>query len=100
MTPQEFKPHDFWQDIQPPGSFDPGGSFAHFYPATFADGRQLCLPIRQLPHSHHGVASLIVNQASFAVQKALAVDLARRLEPLEPDIVVIATAPPAFIARL
>ena len=34
------------------------------------------------------LASLIINQASFVVQQALADDLARRLAPLRPDIVV------------
>ncbi len=88
MKPHDFKPHDFWQEILPAGSMTADGDFTDFYPATFADGRQLVLPIRQLPHSHHAVASLIINQASFAVQEALAADLARRLAPLAPDIVV------------
>ncbi len=88
MKPDNFKPHDFWQEILPAGSHRVDGGFAEFYPATLADGRQLVLPIRQLPHSHHAVASLIINQASFAVQEALAADLAARLAPLEPDIVV------------
>jgi adenine/guanine phosphoribosyltransferase-like PRPP-binding protein len=88
MMPGEFKPHDFWQEILPPRTIDIGHDFSDFYPATFADGRQLCLPIRQLPGAHHAPASLIVNQASFAVQKALAGDLARLLAPLEPEVVV------------
>jgi hypothetical protein len=34
------------------------------------------------------LASLIINQASFAVQDALATDLAQRIERFEPDVVV------------
>lgn len=88
MTPEDLRPHDFWQEILPAGSHSLPEGFADFYPAELADGRQLCLPIRQLPHSHHAVASLIINQASFAVQAALAADLAERLKPFGPDIVV------------
>ena len=88
MKPPKFEPHDFWQEIYPPLTFDIEGVFSNFYPAGFADGRQLCLPIRQLPNAHHALASLIINQASFVVQRALAEDLARRLAPLQPDIVV------------
>lgn len=86
--PEAMKPHDFWQEILPPGSLSLPEGFTDFYPAVLADGRQLVLPIRQLPHSHHAVASLIINQASFAVQAALADDLAERLTPYAPDIVV------------
>ncbi|MBO3760485.1 phosphoribosyltransferase [Ciceribacter sp. L1K22] len=82
------QPHDFWQDILPPKSFDPARGHADFYPATFADGRQICLPIRPLSDGRHALASLIVNQASFAVVDALAEDLAGRLSPLRPEIVV------------
>ncbi|WP_068118884.1 phosphoribosyltransferase [Tropicimonas marinistellae] len=50
--------------------------------------RQLLLPIRALSDGARGVASLIVNQASFEVLDALADCLADRLKPYDPDIVV------------
>lgn len=80
-------PHDFWQEILPPG---PAAPLQHdgFYTATLADGRCLRLPIRPLPDGRHGLASLIVNQASFAVLDALATDLAARVAEFEPDVVI------------
>lgn len=72
MTPA---PHEFWQELHPAGTFaDTPGTIHHgFYPARLPDGRQLCLPIRVLPGARdRAVASLIVNQASFAVEDALA----------------------------
>jgi adenine/guanine phosphoribosyltransferase-like PRPP-binding protein len=50
---------------------------------------RLVLPIRKLADGLHGLASLIINQASFAVQDALATDFfAQRIERFEPDVVV------------
>ncbi|MDT9150886.1 hypothetical protein RSW37_24460, partial [Escherichia coli] len=63
-------PHQFWQEIHAPGTFADGiaEGFADLYPATLPDGRQVALPIRVLPGGDdRAVASLIVNQASFAV---------------------------------
>jgi len=80
------QPHDFWQTISPPG--DVTAPFGAAYPARLADGRQLMLPIRALADGEHGLASLIVNQASFPVLGALADDLAARLSPFAPDVVV------------
>ncbi len=88
MTAQDFRPQDFWQDILPAGTDVLHRPFTDFYPAAFADGRQLRLPIRKLPQGHHAVASLIINQASFTVQEALAEDLARLLTPHAPDVIV------------
>lgn len=82
------QPHDFWQILHPAETFDGTGPFAEAYPARLADGRQLLLPIRALADGRHGLASLIVNQASFSVLSALADDLAGRLRPFAPDIVV------------
>ncbi len=82
------KPEDYWQELYPPRSFAPGEVFADTYPATLRDGRQLCLPIRPLSDGQHALASLIINQASFAVQDALARDLAGQLLELEPDVIV------------
>lgn len=82
------RPHAFWQDLDPPGSFPVDCGHAHFFPAMLNDGRQLRLPIRPLADGRHALASLIVNQASFAVLDWLATDLAGRLFFFSPDIVV------------
>jgi adenine/guanine phosphoribosyltransferase-like PRPP-binding protein len=82
------QPHDFWQTIHPSDTHGETGPFVDAYPARLADGRQLLLPIRALADGRHGLASLIVNQASFSVLSALADDLAARLRPFSPDIVV------------
>jgi adenine/guanine phosphoribosyltransferase-like PRPP-binding protein len=84
-------PHDFWQSIHPAGSFDPAPAGGHhdLYPATLPDGRQIVLPIRVLPDGEdRAVASLILNQASFAVSDALADAVAAKVRPLDADIVV------------
>lgn len=82
------QPHDFWQVIHPSGVSADAEPFGESFPARFADGRRLLLPIRALSDGRHGLASLIVNQASFVVLSALADDLAARLRPFAPDVVV------------
>lgn len=82
------EPHEFWQEIHAPDTFDTGGPFEEGYPAVLEDGRQIRLPIRALADGHHGLASLIINQSSFTVQDALAHELARHLAPLRPDVIV------------
>jgi adenine/guanine phosphoribosyltransferase-like PRPP-binding protein len=82
------KPHEFWQDIHAPGSFDVTGPYTGFFPATLDDGRQLRLPIRPLADGEHALASLIINQASFPVVEALADALAQKLEAFDIDVVV------------
>lgn len=82
------QPHDYWQTIHPPGSFDPAGPHRQSYPAVLPDGRQMILPIRPLADGRHGIASLIVNQASFEVLDTLAGCLADRLAGLRPDVIV------------
>lgn len=82
------QPHDFWQTLYPPGSFQTDCGHRDRFPATLADGRQMLLPIRPLADGRHALASLIVNQASFPVVEALAEDLARKLAELSPDVVV------------
>lgn len=82
------QPHDFWQEIHPANTFDPDKTHRDFYPATLADGRQLRLPIRPLSDGIHALASLIVNQASFPVQDLLAAQLAEKLRPFRPDVIV------------
>jgi adenine/guanine phosphoribosyltransferase-like PRPP-binding protein len=76
-------PELFWQEILPPDAVAQGG-----YPARFEDGRILMLPIRPLPDGQRALASLIINQASFAVVDALAAALAQKLAPFSPEIVV------------
>ncbi|MBB4041514.1 adenine/guanine phosphoribosyltransferase-like PRPP-binding protein [Microvirga flocculans] len=84
------QPHDFWQAIHPPASFEshPADGHRGFYPAEFEDGRQLCLPIRELADGEHALASLIINQASFAVEEALCEGLAEKVRCFEPEVVV------------
>ncbi|MCJ8520710.1 adenine/guanine phosphoribosyltransferase-like PRPP-binding protein [Pseudorhizobium tarimense] len=82
------QPHDFWQEIYPPGSFPRGSVYTGFYPAVLPDGTQIKLPIRPLDDGIHALASLIINQASFAVQDALAKALADKLRRLDPQIIV------------
>ncbi|WP_117192265.1 phosphoribosyltransferase [Rhizobium terrae] len=82
------QPHDFWQEVHPPGTFDPAGPFSGFYPAALDDGSQIRLPIRPLADGEHALASLIINQASFDVQDALAADLAPKLAAHRPEVIV------------
>ncbi|MBV7518222.1 phosphoribosyltransferase [Ensifer sp. ENS12] len=81
------QPHDFWQEVYPPKSFGIQAGYRDFFPATLGDGRQILLPIRPLSDGRHALASLIVNQASFAVEDALATELAAKLAAFEPDVV-------------
>ena len=80
------QPHDFWQEIAPPAAAAPP-PWTDRFPAPLPDGRVLFLPIRPLAGTANGIASLILNQASFAVEAALADALAELLRPLEPEIV-------------
>ena len=81
-------PHEFWQAIAAPRTFETAGPHSTFFPAVLDDGRQICLPIRPLADVEHALASLIVNQASFEVLEVLAADLARKLSTFEPDVVI------------
>jgi adenine/guanine phosphoribosyltransferase-like PRPP-binding protein len=83
MSEPQMNPESFWQEILPADACGSGG-----YPARFEDGRILLLPIRQLPDGKRALASLIVNQASFAVVDALATALADKLCAYAPDIIV------------
>lgn len=65
------------------------GGFEDLYPAALPDGRQIALPIRVLPgDGSSAVASLIVNQASFAVEDALAATMAALAARHAPDVIV------------
>jgi adenine/guanine phosphoribosyltransferase-like PRPP-binding protein len=80
------QPHEFWQEIEPAATVDPGSGVV-FHSARFDDGRVLKLPIRPLADGEHALASLILNQASFAVVEAVADELARKLAPWEVEVV-------------
>ncbi len=91
FRPHEFCPHEFWQTVHPAGTFDgdPADGFADFYPASLPDGRQIVLPVRVLPGgTDRAVASLILNQASFAVADALADAVAHKVRGLGAEVVV------------
>lgn len=84
-------PHQFWQTVYPQGTFDtaPVGGFSDLYPASLADGRQIALPIRVLPGGNDkAVASMIVNQASFAVEDALSDAMVAHAQAYEPEVVI------------
>lgn len=83
-------PHEFWQAVYPRGTFDthPVEGFRDLYPAQLPDGQQIALPIRVLPEGDRAVASLIVNQASFAVEDALIEAMAEIARPFAPEIVI------------
>ncbi|HTJ56098.1 MAG TPA: phosphoribosyltransferase [Devosiaceae bacterium] len=80
------EPHEFWQTIEPAAQV--GSEFATSFPVHLSDGRILRLPIRTLADGRHGLASLIINQASFSVQAELSGALAERLAPFAPEVVV------------
>ena len=89
--PLPLEPHQFWQTIEPAGTFDPApeDGLADGFPATLPDGSQLLLPIRVLPgDGTAAVASLIINQASFAVEDALAEAMATLVAPYAPEVIV------------
>jgi adenine/guanine phosphoribosyltransferase-like PRPP-binding protein len=88
MTKDAVEPHEFWQEIHPPHHLNTGGDLVDTYIAEFDDGRQLQLPVRVLAEGNRALASLIVNQASFAVQDALADELAERISDQDIDVVV------------
>ncbi len=82
-------PESFWQEILPADADpDADADASAGFPARFEDGRLLMLPIRPLPDGRRALASLIINQASFAVVDALAAALATRLSTFAPDLVI------------
>lgn len=92
MNPQmyEDRPEAFWQEAVAPGTYDmdPPGGHRTFFPVKLPDGRQLALPIRQRGSANEALASLIINQASLPVLDLLSDELADRVRPLKPDIIV------------
>jgi adenine/guanine phosphoribosyltransferase-like PRPP-binding protein len=86
----QLAPHEVWQEVYPAGRLDAAlqGTLRDIFPATLPDGRQIALPIRVLPgDGTRAVASLILNQASFAVADALADAVAARVRPLGAEVV-------------
>jgi len=84
-------PHEFWQEIRSARGFAaeavPG--LSHLFPASLPDGREIALPIRVLPGGNdRAVASLIVNQASFAVEDALADAMTDAARVFAPEVVI------------
>lgn len=77
--------HEFWQEF---GDAAPPAPWTRAYPARLPDGRILMLPIRPLAGTRNAIASLILNQASFEVEAALADVLADRLSAHRPEVVV------------
>ena len=73
----------FWQDFSDGDAPEP--PYADAFPARLPGGLRLDLPIRPMPGTDNGIASLIINQASFAVQRELARLLAEQLAPAGPD---------------
>jgi adenine/guanine phosphoribosyltransferase-like PRPP-binding protein len=80
----------FWQQIEPAGTYSLNPDTGHVagYPAVLSDGRQLLLPIRERDNGQYALASLIINQASFAVVDALASELAEKLRAHQPELIV------------
>lgn len=84
-------PHEFWQTLYPAGAFevDDAKGYADLYLARLPDGRRVALPVRVLPGAgDEAVCSLIVNQASFPVEDALADAMAELARPFAPEVVI------------
>ena len=83
------QPHDFWQEIAAPGTIASGDAWSDVFAARLPDGREIAFPVRPLPgDGARAVVSLIVNQASFAVEDALADAMAERARAHAPEVVV------------
>ncbi|PYE85359.1 phosphoribosyltransferase [Pseudoroseicyclus aestuarii] len=81
-------PLEVWQKLLPQDGAVPGvQADQQTYIAPLPDGRGVLLPIRPLPGGG-ALASLILNQASFAVLDAIADALAAQLAPMAPGLVV------------
>lgn len=84
-------PHQFWQHAYPANTHATGDAagYVDAYPARLPDGRHILLPVRILPgDGRNAVASLIVNQASFAVEDLLADEMATQAKRFAPDVVI------------
>jgi adenine/guanine phosphoribosyltransferase-like PRPP-binding protein len=81
---------DYWQHLLDdwPGGRAPQPPYRFDYPVRLPDGRVLVLPLRALPQADRAVASLIANQASFAVVEALGGHMGKLAHAAAADIVV------------
>lgn len=84
-----------WQTLIPAGTFpvgvvqDAASGAEASYRAALPDGRLVTLPIRQLPGAiDQGLASLIINQASFEVIDAFAGIMAANASTASAEVVI------------
>lgn len=77
----------FWQRFHAPDEVSKP-PYVDRYPARVAEDRVLDLPLRVLPEGDRAVASIIINQASFAVVDWFADAIAALARDLAPDVVV------------
>ena len=82
--PGHQRPDAFWQEILDARAVAPP-PWSSAFPAKLPGGRILFLPIRPLEGTDTAIASLILNQAAFSVQDALADILADALVKYAPD---------------
>jgi adenine/guanine phosphoribosyltransferase-like PRPP-binding protein len=89
-SPQADDTRPFWQELLPAGPPPLDPPYTDAYPVRLPDGRWLVLPLRRPPSlgGRYATASLIVNQASFAVEEALIAARAERAFPFGADVVV------------
>jgi adenine/guanine phosphoribosyltransferase-like PRPP-binding protein len=80
----------YWQELtaEVPERLSDRPPYRFGYPVRLPDSRVLVLPLRQLPGGDTAVASLIINQASFAVTAALAEHMAQQARAFGADILV------------
>jgi adenine/guanine phosphoribosyltransferase-like PRPP-binding protein len=79
-----------WRSLSP-GWADgdaPQPPFRYEYPVRLPCGRALALPLRALPGGGAAVASLIANQASFAVNDAISDAMAEAARGLDAELIV------------
>ncbi|MEM9049341.1 MAG: phosphoribosyltransferase [Pseudomonadota bacterium] len=79
------QPHNFWQSFDAEADAPP---YRERFPARMPDGRVLHLPIRAWGDGQEGIASLILTQASFSVETALADALAEALKDTGAEVLV------------
>jgi len=77
----------FWQSFTSTPETK-GPPFSTRYAVKVADNKFLSLPIRTLPDGQHAVASLIINQASFAVLEGLSEAMAELARAFNAQVVI------------
>ena len=80
----------YWQQLLDawPGGAEPKPPYQCHIPVMLPDGRVLLLPLRELPEGDRVVASLIANQASFAVVDALAEHMSKLANTWKAEVIV------------